>query len=230
MFCRILFRPLPPMPILPRPLASSGVTAVIDEEDGDLIVPNSALFVTDSALWFSGAQVKGKIVHRLPQAPTGFRTGERAGALALSRPRGANSGAKAERGRLCAAVYSDLWKTLGFAACSARVRGRKSPWWKRSGCDGRTTGRPFLGRIDRLGVVDDRVFVADLQGPPCTAARPGGHTLRPSRPARALPRGFISLFRAKNMECLLGLHRRAASLFLTPKPNLKKPCLTLRPV
>ena len=63
------------MPSLPRPLAPSGVTAVIDEEDGDLIVP-SVLFGDKPS--GSGAQVKGKIVHRLLQALPDFPAEERA--------------------------------------------------------------------------------------------------------------------------------------------------------
>jgi ATP-dependent helicase/nuclease subunit A len=215
-----LFRPLPPTASLPRPLAPSGVTAVIDDEDGDLIVP-SALFV-DKATG-SGAQVKGKIVHRLLQALPDFPATERADAARRYLLRAVPHWSDADRERLAANVIG-IVEDSGFAALfgegsraevsvmgTIRVRGRDYA---------------ISGRVDRLGIHGDRVFVADYKTnrvPPATRDDiPFAH-----RAQLSLYREVLSpLFPDKTVECLL-VYTEAPHLYSLTAGELEKALLAI---
>ncbi|MBX9456976.1 MAG: double-strand break repair helicase AddA [Rhizobium sp.] len=192
-----LLEPLPPMLALPRPLAPSGVTAVIDEADGDLIVP-SALFADRPG--GGGAQVRGKIVHRLLQALPELAPGERAGAAQRYLSRAAPHWSEADRTTLADGVIGIVGDNRFAALFGEGSRAEVSVMGTV-----RVRGRDYAisGRVDRMGVSGDRVFVTDYKTnrvPPATReAIPFAH-----RAQLALYREVLSpLFPGKTVECLL---------------------------
>jgi len=216
-----LLRPLPPMQGLPRPLAPSGVTAVIDDEDGDLIVP-SALFVADAPEG-SGAQVKGKIVHRLLQALPDFAPSERAEAAGRYLARAAPTWSKTERERLAdnilrlvedprfAALFGEGSRAEVSVMGTIRVRGRDYA---------------ISGRVDRMGMVDDRVFVADYKTnripPPTPEDIPFAHRAQLALYAQVLS----PLFPGKTVECLL-VYTEGPHLYSLSEEELEKALLAI---
>jgi ATP-dependent helicase/nuclease subunit A len=215
-----LFAPLPPMPSLPRPLAPSGVTAVIDEEDGDLIVP-SALFA-DKPLG-SGAQVNGKIVHRLLQALPDFPAAERAEAAERYLLRAAPHWSPADREQLAANVLGIVADERFAALFGEGSRAEVSVMGTI-----RVRGRDYAisGRVDRMGVNGDRVFVADYKTnrvPPASRDDiPFAH-----RAQLSLYREVLSpLFPGKTVECLLVYTEGPHLYSLTPE-ELEKALLAI---
>ncbi|MCB1444550.1 MAG: PD-(D/E)XK nuclease family protein, partial [Rhizobiaceae bacterium] len=215
-----LFRPLPPMPALPRPLAPSGVTAVIDDEAGDLIV-SSALFM--DKLHGAGAQVKGKIVHRLLQALPDFPAGDRLAAARRYLARAAPHWLETERDALAANSlglladkrFATLFGPDSRAEVSVmgtiRVRGRD---------------HAISGRIDRMGIDGDRVFIADYKTnrvPPATRDDiPFAH-----RAQLSLYREVLSpLFPGKSVECLL-VYTEGPQLYSLTDAELEKALLAI---
>jgi ATP-dependent helicase/nuclease subunit A len=215
-----LFQPLPPLPSLPRPLAPSGVTAVIDEEDGDLIAP-SALFADKPV--GTGAQVKGKIIHRLLQALPEFPAAERADAARRYLERAAPHWSIGDRDRLAANVLGivadDRFSALFGAGSRAEVSVMGTI---------RVRGRDYAisGRVDRMGISGDRVFVVDYKTnrvPPATRDDiPFAHVAQLS-----LYREVLSpLFPGKTVECLL-VYTEAPHLYSLTPGELEKALLAI---
>jgi len=216
-----LLRPLPPMPSLPRPLAPSGVTAVIDEADGDLIVP-SALFVADTPAG-SGAQIKGKIIHRLLQALPDFAPAERLEAARRYLQRATPHWSEPERERLAenilglvedprfAALFGEGSRAEVSVMGTIRVRGRDYA---------------ISGRVDRMGVVGDRVFVADYKTnrvPPASREEiPFAHRAQLALYAQVLS----PLFPGKSVECML-VYTEAPHLYSLTSEELEKALLAI---
>jgi ATP-dependent helicase/nuclease subunit A len=215
-----LLAPLPPMPSLPRPLAPSGVTAVINDEDGDLIVP-SALFAEKSSA--GGALVRGKIVHRLLQALPEFAATERQATAHRYLERAAPHWTEADRERLASSVlgivqderFTSLFGEGSRAEVSVmgtiRVRSRDYA---------------ISGRIDRMGVRGDRVFIADYKTnrvPPDERQDiPAAHIAQ-----LALYREVLSpLFPGKTVECLL-VYTEAPHLYSLTQEELEKALLAI---
>ena len=208
------------MPTLPRPLAPSGVSAVIDEEDGDLIVP-SALFVDKPS--GSGAQVKGKIVHRLLQALPDFPATERAEAARRYLSRAAPHWSEADRERLAENVLGIVEDDRFVALFGEGSRAEVSVMGTI-----RVRGRDYAisGRVDRMGVTGDRVFVADYKTnrvPPATRDDiPFAHLAQLS-----LYREVLSpLFPGKTVECLL-VYTEAPHLYSLTPGELEKALLAI---
>ena len=215
-----LFAPLPSMPALPRPLAPSGVTAIIDEEEGDLIVP-SALFADKPA--GGGAQVKGKIVHRLLQALPDLPTGERADAarryLARAVPNWSDADQKALADNVLGIVADTRFAALFGEGSRAEVSVMGTV---------RVRGRDYAisGRVDRMGVIGDRVFVADYKTnrvPPAVREDiPFAH-----RAQLSLYREVLSpLFPGKVVECLL-VYTEGPHLYSLTETELEKALLAI---
>ena len=215
-----LLSPLPPMPALPRPLAPSGVTAVIDEEAGDLIVP-SALFIDRPA--GSGAQVKGKIVHRLLQALPDFPASERSDAARRYLARAVPQWRDVERERLAENVLGIVADSR-FAALFGE--GSRAEVSVMGTIRVRDRDYAISGRIDRMGVAGDRVFVADYKTnrvPPATHEDiPFAH-----RAQLALYREVLSpLFPGKVVECIL-VYTEGPQLFSLTETELEKALLAI---
>jgi ATP-dependent helicase/nuclease subunit A len=160
-----LFAPLPPSVELPRPLAPSGVHAVIDEEDGDRIVP-SALFgdTTKTAM----PAIRGKIIHRLLQSLAGYPADARDDAADRYLQRAVPLWPDADRQSLKSAVLAILthpdFAELHQAGSEAEVSVMGTI---------RISGKDYAvsGRIDRMGVASDHVFILDYKTnlvPPAT--------------------------------------------------------------
>lgn len=215
-----LFQPLPPMASLPRPLAPSGVTAVIDEEDGDLLVP-SALFADGGA--GSGAQLKGKIVHRLLQALPDFPADERADAARRYLLRAAAHWREEDRQQMAGNVIG-IVADERFAALFAE--GSRAEVSVMGTIRVRDRDHAISGRVDRIGVAGDRVFVADYKTnrvPPATREDiPFAH-----RAQLSLYREVLSpLFPGKSVECLLVYTEGPHLYSLTPQ-ELEKALLAI---
>lgn len=215
-----LYRPLPPMPSLPRPLAPSGVTAVIDDEEGDLIVP-SALFLDRPR--GTGAQVKGKIVHRLLQSLPDFPEGERPAAARRYLGRAVTQWPEAEREALAenivGLIADDRFSALFGPGSRAEVSVMGTV---------RVRGRDYAisGRVDRMGVDGDRVFIADYKTnrvPPATRDDiPFAH-----RAQLSLYREVLSpLFPGKSVDCLL-IYTEGPQLYALSDVELGKALLAI---
>jgi ATP-dependent helicase/nuclease subunit A len=215
-----LFAPLPPMPTLPRPLAPSGVTVVIDEAEGDMIVP-SALFIDKPP--GSGAQVKGKIVHRLLQALPEFAEDERSDAARRYLARAVPQWSEAERERLAENVLGIVADSR-FAALFGE--GSRAEVSVMGTIRVRDRDYAISGRIDRMGVTGDRVFVADYKTnrvPPATRDDiPFAH-----RAQLSLYREVLSpLFPGKVVECLL-VYTEGPHLYSLTETELEKALLAI---
>ena len=216
-----LLRPLPPMQSLPRPLAPSGVTAVIDETEGDRIVP-SALFLPDRPPG-SGAQAKGKIVHRLLQAMPEMDEAERPAAAARYLARAVPQWSEAERQDLADAVVG-LVADPGFSGLFAE--GSRAEVSIMGTIHVRGRAYAISGRVDRMGVVGDTVFIADYKTnrvPPATRDDiPFAH-----RAQLALYREVLSpLFPSKSVECLL-VYTEGPHLYSLDAAELEKALLAI---
>ena len=215
-----LFSPLPPMPVLPRPLAPSGVTAVIDDEEGDTIV-TSALFADKPA--GSGAQVKGKIVHRLLQALPDFAEAERADAARRYLARAVPHWSEAEREALAVNVLAIVSDARFASLFSEGSRAEVSIMGTI-----RVRGRDYAisGRVDRMGVTGDRVFVADYKTNRVPPARrediPFAHRAQLALYAKVLS----PLFPGKSVECLL-IYTEAPLLYSLTPGELEKALLAI---
>ncbi|MGV3548176.1 double-strand break repair helicase AddA [Rhizobium sp.] len=214
-----LFAPLPPMLALPRPLAPSGVTAVIDEAEGDLVVP-SALFAERSG---GSAQAKGKIVHRLLQALPDFAEGERADAAERYLARAVPHWTEAERVALAENVLGIVGDDRFAALFGVGSRAEVSVMGT---IRVRSRDYAISGRIDRMGVIGERVFVADYKTnrvPPATREEiPFAH-----RAQLALYREVLSpLFVGKTVECML-VYTEAPQLYSLTPGELEKALLAI---
>jgi len=217
-----LFEPLKLLPSLPRPLAPSGVNAVIDDEEGDDIVP-SALFVEKSS--GTGAQVKGKIVHRLLQALPDFAPSARGAAAMRYLDRALPQWSQAVRRALADDVLGIIadprFASLFAEGSRAEVSIMGTIHIK---------GRDYAvsGRIDRMGTAGDKVFILDYKTnrvPPVSR-----DDIRFAHRAQlALYREVLSpLFPGKAVECLL-IYTEGPHLYALEGAELEKALLAISP-
>ncbi len=216
----MLLQPLPPMAALPRPLQPSGVTAVIDDEDGDTIV-TSALFADRPA--GSSAQLRGKIVHRLLQALPDLAPAERVDAARRYLDRAAAHWSAGERQDLARNVL-DIVEAPDFAGLFAP--GSRAEVSVMGTIEVR--GRPYAisGRIDRMGVAGSTVFIADYKTNRLPPARrediPFAH-----RAQLALYRAVLSpLFPGKAVDCML-IYTEGPHLYSLTDAELEKALLAI---
>lgn len=206
-----LFQPLPPAPALPQPMAPSGVTAVIDEQAGDTTV-SSALFAAKTK--GSGAQSRGRIVHRLLQALPEIADADRASAARRYLVRAAPHWSDADRERLAESALT-IVSDPGFASLfGAGSRAEVSIMGK---IRVRHKDYAISGRVDRMGMSGETVFVADYKTnrvpPPTRDHIPFAHLAQ-----LALYREVLSpLFPGKTVECML-IYTEGPQLYsLTPE-------------
>ena len=215
-----LFQPLVLTPSLPRPLAPSGVHAVIDDEDGDHIVP-SALFADKPQ--GTGAQMKGKIVHRLLQALPDFAPQERPEAalryLARALPHWSEAARRDLAGSVLGIVGDPRFADLFGPASRAEVSIMGTIAIK---------GRDYAisGRIDRMGEADGRVFVLDYKTNRIPPGRrediPFAHRAQLALYAQVLS----PLFPGKKVECLL-IYTEGPHLYTLETAELEKALLAI---
>jgi ATP-dependent helicase/nuclease subunit A len=208
------------MPSLPRPLAPSGVHAIIDDEEGDNIVP-SALFVEKPS--GTGAQVKGKIVHRLLQALPDFAPAEREPAALRYLDRALPQWSAAARQELANDVLGIIadprFASLFAEGSRAEVSIMGTIHIK---------GRDYAvsGRIDRMGVSGNKVFILDYKTnrvPPASLDEiPFAHRAQLALYAQVLS----PLFPGKAVECLL-IYTEGPHLYALESTDLEKALLAI---
>jgi ATP-dependent helicase/nuclease subunit A len=215
-----LFAPLSAIPVLPRPLAPSGAHTIIDGEAGDRIVA-SPLFSTNSSR--GGSQQRGRIVHRLLQALPDFDPEERAAAAQRYLQRAMPGWSDVERGAVASPVLAILsdprFGALHGAGSEAEVSIMGTIRLGQS-------LHAVSGRIDRMGVSGDTVFILDyktnLSPPLSVAAVPFAH-----RAQLALYREVLKpVFPGKSISCLL-LYTEGPHLYSIEPPELEKALLEL---
>ncbi|MBL0374177.1 double-strand break repair helicase AddA [Rhizobium sp. KVB221] len=215
-----LFSPLPPPVPLPRPLAPSGVHVVIDEEDGDRIV-GSVLFAEHPKA--AMAQIRGKIIHRLLQSLTVFPAAERRAAadryLLRSVPRWPEQDRRALAESVLGILADPEFAGLHAQGSEAEVSimgtirlGERS--------------HAVSGRIDRMGVSGNEVFILDyktnLVAPAAREAIPFAH-----RAQLALYREVLKpIYPGKDIHCLL-LYTEGPDLYSLTDVELEKALLAL---
>lgn len=150
--------PLPPAPLLPRPLAPSGASVLIDEQRQAVISGRSPVLDAGAEPVFAIA--RGLAVHRLLQmlptlpAPSRHAAGERYLArLGTGWPEGEREAAMASVERLLGdSQFAPLFGEGSRAEVSLMgtltVKGQE---------------RAISGQIDRLAVMPDRVLIADYK-------------------------------------------------------------------
>jgi ATP-dependent helicase/nuclease subunit A len=217
----ILFHPLPPSPHLPRPLAPSGVNAMIDDEDGDQIVTSTLFRDRPSG---SFAQDRGKAVHRLLQTLPDMECSERRAAALryLSRAMGAlpEMTRQAIADQVLAILDNPDHQPLFAAGSTSEVSIMGTV---------RLADKDFAvsGRIDRMGVSANGVFILDYKtnrAPPKTRdAIPFAH-----RAQLALYREVLSpIFPGKAVSCLLA-YTEGPHLYSLNDDELGKALLEIR--
>jgi ATP-dependent helicase/nuclease subunit A len=215
-----LFAPLPPNLELPRPLAPSGVHAVIDEEDGDRIV-TSALFGDKTKTTMPA--IRGKIIHRLLQSLADYPADTREEAADRYLDRSVPLWPDADRQSLKSAVLAILahpdFADLHQAGSEAEVSVMGTI---------RIAGKDYAvsGRIDRMGVADDHVFILDYKTnlvPPATReAISFAH-----RAQLALYREVLKpIYPGKTIRCLL-VYTEGPHLYSLTDEELGKALLAL---
>ncbi|MDB5523521.1 MAG: addA [Rhizobium sp.] len=192
-----LFTPLPAQRALPRPLAPSGVHVLIDEQEGGNIV-TSPLFTDKNA--GMQPQIRGKLIHRLLQTLAEFEPSERSAAAQRYLERAVPSWQEPERQALAANVIQILGDCR-FAA----LHGQGSQAEVSIMGTIRLSEKDYVvsGRIDRIGVAEDDVFILDyktnMQPPTAATQIPFAH-----RAQLALYREVLKpVFPGKTVHCLL---------------------------
>lgn len=159
---------LPPPPILPRPLSPSGAGAFVDEEEGSSAIA-SPLFGAATEAARLGLR-RGRLTHRLLQLLPGLAPELRGEALTRYLARAAADWPDEDRARL----EDQLRALLALPALSALFHPSARAEVSVMGTI-RVRGRDFAinGRIDRLRVTEDHVYIADFKtnrSPPASAA------------------------------------------------------------
>jgi ATP-dependent helicase/nuclease subunit A len=215
-----LFEKLPMQRALPRPLAPSGVHVIIDEQQGENIVA-SALFVGKELS--AQPQIRGKVIHRLLQTLVGFAPEERAAAAARYLDRAVPLWPADERGKLAANVL-DILGDPRFAG----LHGENSQAEVSIMGTIRLGDRDYAvsGRIDRMGMDGDDVFILDYKTnlvPPATPAQiPFAH-----RAQLALYREVLKpIFPGKTVHCLL-VYTEGPHLYSLGEDELGKALLAI---
>nr|WP_312858598.1 PD-(D/E)XK nuclease family protein [Rhizobium sp. G21] len=215
-----LYAPLPPLADLPRPLAPSGAHAVIDESAGDAVV-RSLLF--DPKRSGSGAQTRGKIMHRLLQTLPEFEETERPEAAERYLSRAAPDWSEAERMRIAVQALDILDDPELTFLHHADTKAEVSIMGEIS-----LGGRAFAvsGRIDRMGRDDKGVFILDyktnLSPPERREDIPFAH-----RAQLALYRSVLeSIFPGETVRCLL-LYTEGPQLYSLTEAEVEKALLDI---
>ncbi len=153
-----LYQPLPPAPLLPRPLSPSGAGVTV-ERDAD-VVPGSRSPVLDAPAAQSYALERGLAVHRLLQVLPAVPFAERAAAGSRYLARIGNAWPDGEAERLWDSVDTVLHDP-GFAAifddgsrAEVEIMGRVALG---------SGERAVSGRIDRLVITEDAVLIVDYK-------------------------------------------------------------------
>ncbi|WP_320197044.1 double-strand break repair helicase AddA [Agrobacterium rosae] len=153
-----LMQPLPPPPVLPRPLSPSGAGTIIDDGSEDLLV-TSPLFAKQEVS--SGlALQRGKLVHRMLQTLPEYPPEQRDAAACRYAERAARFWPEKEREKLIRSTLAVLSEPALQPAFSANSRAEISIMGTlRLG----TKDYAVSGRIDRLAVEGDRVILVDYK-------------------------------------------------------------------
>jgi ATP-dependent helicase/nuclease subunit A len=215
-----LFERLPAQKALPRPLAPSGIHVIIDEQEGENIV-TSALF-SDKRL-AAQPQIRGKLIHRLLQTLTDFDADEQAVSAKRYLERAVPHWPEGERDRLAGNVL-DILGDPRFAS----LHGENSQAEVSIMGTIHLNGRDYAvsGRIDRMGVAGDDVFILDYKTnlvPPATEADiPLAHQAQ-----LALYREVLKpIFPGKTVHCLL-IYTEGPHLYSLGEEELGKALLAI---
>ncbi len=153
-----LRKPLPPEPALPRPLAPSGATALIEEDAEPVASPRSPVL---EAEWpGSMAVARGLAVHKLLQVLPDLPESDREAAAARYLGRIGADWAAAERDAAARSVLGILGDPA-FAPLfgeGSRAEVELMGTLRLKGRD-----RAIAGKVDRLVVLADRVLIADFK-------------------------------------------------------------------
>jgi ATP-dependent helicase/nuclease subunit A len=216
-----LFRPLPPMKVLPRPLSPSGAGTMVDDDADDLIV-TSPLFGEKAS--GSIALQKGKLVHRMLQMLTEFADHEREAAAWRYAERAALYWPAAERERLVASVMGVLSHGDLTPVFSARSQSEVSLMGTLT-----LEGDDFAisGRIDRLVETEERLIILDYKTnrmPPASVdAVPLAH-----RAQLAIYREILApLYPGKAIDCVL-VYTETAQVMPLPEAVLARSLAELK--
>lgn len=152
-----LDRPLRGPKRLPRPLAPSGASVIIDGGEPEPSV-GSPLFPSGPAK--EGAMERGRIVHRLLQVLPGLASEEREEAALRYIDRAARDWTPAEAGEVLRSVFAIL-DDPGFAPVFAPGSEAEVSIMGTLTLAGRE--HAVSGRIDRLAIAGDRVLIVDYK-------------------------------------------------------------------
>jgi ATP-dependent helicase/nuclease subunit A len=215
-----LFAPLPAQRHLPRPLAPSGAHVIIDEQEGETIVP-SALFAEKQPA--GQAQIRGKLIHRLLQTLTDFAPDGRQAAAERYLARAVPYWSEIERQILADRVLMILEEPQFAALHDENSQAEVSIMGTI-----RLGSRDYAvsGRVDRMGVNEDGVFILDYKTnlvPPAMADQiPFAH-----RAQLALYREVLKpIFPGKTVHCLL-IYTEGPYLYSLAEAELGKALLAI---
>jgi ATP-dependent helicase/nuclease subunit A len=197
---------LPQMPILPRPLAPSGVGAVIEAASETTVTQGSPIFMAEAEP--SRALERGSAIHRLLQSLPEVAEGERESSARRYFDRFGENWSADERDlawRRIAAILDDA----AFAGVFAP--GSRAEVSIMGGVTVAGAERSVSGKIDRLVVTDAEVLIVDYK-----TNRP------PPRRLADVPPGYVAqlaLYRAL-LQPLYPDHAIRAALLFTEAPIL----------
>jgi double-strand break repair helicase AddA, alphaproteobacterial type len=200
-----LARPVAPLPALPRPLQPSGASALIENGHEAVASPRSPVLEPAGP---SFALERGNAVHRLLQLLPELPPEEREGAARRFLARVGVAWPKGETERACRSVLSILEDTrfaLLFAP-SSRAEVSVMGQLEIGGVP-----RAVSGKVDRLAVTEDAVFIVDYK-----TNRPAPERLE------EVPEAYVAQL-ALYAELLRPLYpgrRVEAALLFTEAPNL----------
>jgi ATP-dependent helicase/nuclease subunit A len=201
-----LLRPLPEDDELPRPLSPSGASVLIEETQEPIVSSRSPVLDGDTEP--GAAIVRGLVIHRLLQTLPGLPADRREAAAMRYLQRAASGWSEQERAFTWAQVRSvlELKEFAPLFSPSSRaevsIMGRLAV---------RGEPRSVAGKIDRLAVTDDTVYIVDYK-----TNRPAPATLAEVPEAYVIQ---LALYRAL-LQPLYPGRGIAAVLLFTEAPRL----------
>lgn len=200
-----LTSPLPPSPVLPRPLQPSGAFALIEDEYEVVSSPRSPVLERSEP---SLALERGNAIHRLLQLLPELRPEEREGAARGFLLRVGAAWPEGEAERACRSVLAVLENERFSPLFAPSSRAEVSVMGQLTVAG---VPRAVSGKVDRLAVTDDAVLIVDYK------------TNRPA-PGRLeeVPEAYVAQLAlyAELLKPLYPGRRVEAALLFTEAPNL----------
>jgi ATP-dependent helicase/nuclease subunit A len=201
-----LYRPLPVLEELPRPLSPSGASALIEESAETAIDTRSPVLGAEVEPSFS--VLRGLVLHKLLQMLPGIPHDRRLDAAERYLGRAGEGWSQAERDKARASIWAILDDPL-FAPLFGE--GSRAEVAVMGSMEVKGKKRSVSGKIDRLAVTADKVLIVDYK-----TNRPAPLSLEKVPPAYVLQ---LALYRALLAPLYPG-RRVSAALLFTEAPRL----------